>query len=407
MNDAVSSCLGAASAEFDMGRQQALLKAASYGKAFSTTNSDPTEFVETAKKLRVLNHIRDPKIGLPLTINQYNMLTPDVLVNRLTMRNHHFLAIRMCEVLKLSNSGVLSHWAAEKVKRMAVTSATDEEISNTIRKRVECYGRVSYLEIAKAAYNIGRRRLATIILELEHHASDQVPLLLSMQEEELALQKAIASDDTELIYLAVLHLENVYSDDTETFYRLIHVHPEAVNLLKVFYRHKVSAIDRGVLHSLLVYSKNFIEASTAAIHQSFLQTTLQARLSLMKEAVQLSSYSKDLAYLKTLTEAQMELLEFQKTLELRTNKKEDIIGMSMTETITKLIVLGIEDPADASRWNTEINKMLKKFHVSEKLHWNIRIHCYSNNNKWDLLMAFANEKKSVVGYAPFARACIK
>src|SRR6185312_8651309 len=35
---------------------------------------------------------------------------------------------------------------------------------------------------------------------------DQVPLLMSMQEDELALGKAIASGDTDLVYLALLHI---------------------------------------------------------------------------------------------------------------------------------------------------------------------------------------------------------
>jgi hypothetical protein len=200
-------------------------------------------------------------------------------------------------------------------------------------------------------------------------------------------------------------LENVHQDDTETFYKLIHTHPEAVNLLKMFYRHKVTSTDRAMLHGLLFYSKNFIEAATAAIHQAYLQTSLQARLPLMKEAVQLSQYGRDLAYFKTLTESQMDMLDLQKALEIRSNKK--FIDLTMNETLTQLMVLGAEDPMDAARWDQEISKIVKKFHVSEKLLWHIRINCYSSTNQWALLMKFASEKKSVVGYGPFARACIK
>lgn len=62
LGDAVSACIRAAAGEFDVGWQQSFLKAASYGKAFCP-DADPTEFVETAKKLRVLNEVRKPNIG--------------------------------------------------------------------------------------------------------------------------------------------------------------------------------------------------------------------------------------------------------------------------------------------------------------------------------------------------------
>lgn len=174
LGDAVKACITAASAEFSVGRQQALLKAASYGKSFCS-DADPSEFVETSRKLRVLNDVRKPAIGLPLTIQQYNRLTPEVLVSRLTMRNHHFLALKICELLKLKNERVLVHWASEKVKKMAASPQhSDEEISGVINSKLAAYGRVSYLEVATAAYHMGRRRLATMILDMEQHAADQV-----------------------------------------------------------------------------------------------------------------------------------------------------------------------------------------------------------------------------------------
>jgi vacuolar protein sorting-associated protein 16 len=113
---AIKSCISAAACEFDVSKQQSLMKAASYGKSFSA-DADPTEFVETAKKLRVLNEIRKPLIGMPLTMHQLTRLTLDVLISRLTLRNHHLLALRICDLLKLKNENVLTHWGCEKVTK--------------------------------------------------------------------------------------------------------------------------------------------------------------------------------------------------------------------------------------------------------------------------------------------------
>jgi hypothetical protein len=62
LTDAVQACVHAAAGEFDISTQQSFLKAASYGKAFCP-DADPTEFVDTARKLRVLNEVRKPSIG--------------------------------------------------------------------------------------------------------------------------------------------------------------------------------------------------------------------------------------------------------------------------------------------------------------------------------------------------------
>lgn len=403
LGNAVKACLTAAAAEFDISRQQSLLKAASYGKAFCT-DIDPSLFVETARKLRVLNSIRGPAVGLPLTVQQYDVLSPEVVVGRLTVRNQHFLAIRVCETLKLNNERILAHWATEKVKRMSLTDATDEQISRAIRAKVEAYGKLSYLEIARAAYNMGRRSLATTILDLEHHAADQVPLLLSMQEEEQALKKAIRSEDTELIYLAVLHLEKVRAD-TDSFYKLIHQYPEAANLLKMYYRSRVTASDRSSIEGLLQYSKNFLEAGMAVVTQAYLQSQIASRLTVLQDASKKFAQGKDLGFFKAATDDQCELLDAQKALEIKTGR--DFVDLSLSATLSNLVLLCISSPDDTWKWENEIAKLVKRFKVSDKMLWNIRIHCYSKASQWQLFAKLASEKKSPVGYIPFARACIR
>lgn len=409
LGDAVLACVQAAVAEFDVDKQQSLLKAASYGKAFCP-DADPNEFVDTARKLRVLNEVRKSDVGLPITIQQYNRLTPEVLVGRLTARNFHFLALRICSLLKLKNERVLVHWACEKVRRMSLTQATDEDINKVIKKQLEPYGRVSYLAIAETAYNMGRRRLATFILDKEQHAGDQIPLLLKMKEEELALQKAINSEDTDLIYYTLISLEArsaAVRDNAATFYRTIHSHLEAANLLKIYYRNKVSAEDRTVLHNLLMYSKNFFEAGVAAANQALLQQSLPQKTQLLKETAQLFGQGKDCTFYKAMTDDQLELMEWQRNLEIRCSTKKDFVDLTLHNTIEELIMLGLEDEGDVKWTEQEISKLAKKFKVSEKVVWHLKIACMCRMSAWPMLAKLASEKKSPVGYKPFANACIK
>lgn len=50
---------------------------------------------------------------------------------------------------------------------------------------------------------------------------------------------------------------------------------------------------------------------------------------------------------------------------------------------------------------------MKRFKLSDKSLWYIKINCYCSKGAWHLLYRLANEKKSPVGYRPFAAACIK
>ena len=58
--------------------------------------------------------------------------------------------------------------------------------------------RVRYADIAKRSWEVGRPGLATKLLEYEMEAGDQVPLLLEMKEDRMALVKAVSSGDTDL-----------------------------------------------------------------------------------------------------------------------------------------------------------------------------------------------------------------
>ena len=64
----------------------------------------------------------------------------------------------------------------------------------------------------------------------------QVPLLLSMGENDLGLKKAILSGEDDLVYLSVRHIEQeagTSEKGREAFCELMHAHPEALRLLKV------------------------------------------------------------------------------------------------------------------------------------------------------------------------------
>ena len=161
---------------------------------------------DACKKLRVLNCLRDASCGMPLSIDQFEELSPRVIVERLLARHKHGLAYGVSELLGLPacKDRALTDWACEKVrssKRME-----DEALAALITRRLAKVATVSYADIASAADAAGRRVLATLLLNLEAKVGDKVPTLLRMKERRLALEKALESGDSNWVYLVLFAL---------------------------------------------------------------------------------------------------------------------------------------------------------------------------------------------------------
>lgn len=231
VKEAIQTCLHAAQREFDVRLQKRLLKAASIGKLFFDTSDnadgpdhdlDPDLIRNVVQTLRMLNTLRsEGSIAIPLTFDQLEALTPSVLIDRLLQRNReysgyrlfigssdanwcaeHVLCLKICEALNLDSKRVLLHWAIAKVNQsrsdVVPTQHEEVQLARLIVKRLSIVPSMSLAPIATAAFRAHRPVLAITLCDNEKRPSAQVPLLISMNEEERALDKAIASGDTDL-----------------------------------------------------------------------------------------------------------------------------------------------------------------------------------------------------------------
>ncbi len=262
---AVDDCIDAASHQFDFEMQRRLLRAASFGKCFC--DMYPAEnFVEMCKTLRVLNAVRHFEIGLAITIEQYRYLSPQVLIDRLINAHHHLLAYRICLYLGLKADRVLIHWACAKVKPppMSQLSLTDAAVAETIVEKLSVCPGISYAEIAATAYTAGKPELATMLLDHEPRAAKQVPLLISMKQDERALVKAIASGDTDLVYFVLLHLKKNLA--TTQFFELVHDKPVARDLLIQYCR----AVDLPMLTTFYYHCDQKERAAGVTVIEAYI-----------------------------------------------------------------------------------------------------------------------------------------
>lgn len=380
--EAVDTCIRAAGHHFSIDRQKDLLKAASFGKSVLYLYSSD-DFVEMCEILRVLNAVREYGVGLPMSYEQYLRLGPEKLITRLANRHQHLLAIKVSEYLHLPANKVYVHWASQKVK---VSSSDDDAICDLIVSRLKGKTGISFSSISQAAYDEGRGHLATSLLNSEPRAGKQVPLLLNMEEDEIALDKAIESGDTDLVFYVLLQLKRKLP--LASFFRTINNRPLASALVESSAR----AQDTELLKDLYYQDDRPIEGANLLFEEAMRQTQLQTKIDKLKLAARLLTDSRDAAaqlHTKTFNEA-LQLLKMQEAFDREiTDSSGSYSGLSVNETMSRLIKTGYIKRAA---------KVQSEFKVPEKTYWWIRLRALAAARLWGELEEIAKIKKSPIGW---------
>ncbi|KAF8439094.1 vacuolar assembling sorting protein VPS16 [Boletus edulis BED1] len=396
---AVNECIDAAGHEWEPYWQRRLLSAAKFGWGFLDLYN-PGDFVAMGQALKVLNSVRFYEIGIPLTYSQYQHLSPMHLITRLTSRNLHLLALRISSYLSLKADIVLKHWAGAKIARSksSTTDAEDEELCKVIVDKFEKLGKgaVSYADIARRAWEVGRAGLATKLLDHETRASDQVPLLLTMNEDKLALLKAADSGDTELVYHVLLHLHKRLP--LGSFFRLIEDGGErlapASRLLQVYAREQ----NREMLRDFYYSDDRRVESAVLALEEASQMTDQVATITSVKAAENFFSEDKDRAFEAKMMDESARLLAMQQQLEKESDGKVKFFGKSVSETIRTCLMNGMSKKAD---------KVKSEFKVPDKRFWYIKLHTLTALRDFNGLDAFARSKRSPIGYEAFVRHLVE
>ncbi|KAJ7359364.1 vacuolar assembling/sorting protein VPS16 [Mycena albidolilacea] len=399
---AVDECIEAAGQEWEPYWQRRLLNAAKFGRGFLDLHN-PTDFINMGQTLKVLNAVRFYEIGIPLTHLQYIYASPSRLITRLTARNMHLLALRVSTYLSIKPDAVLKHWASAKIMRSRPSAtgtgkdaelAGDEDVCKLIVDKFEQLGGadVSYAEIAKRAWEVGRSGLATKLLDHEPRASDQVPLLLSMKEDRLALVKAVDSGDTDLVYHVLLHLHKRLP--LGSFFRLIEdggaqLAP-ASKLLEVYAREQ----NREMLRDFFYSDDRRVESAVLSLDEAANIADPTSKITAVRAAQKFFSEDKDRGFESKMMDESARLLTLQQQLEKEADGKIVFFGLSVNETIRTLVVNGMAKRAD---------KLKSDFKVPDKRFWFVKMQALVSTSDFEGLDTFSKSKRSPIGYEPFVR----
>lgn len=92
-----------------------MVQAGCYGRAFCPVGSYPRKrILQICQSLRILNALRAPNVGVPLTLPQLEALTPSDLVSRLINGRRHLLALRIAEMLNMDTDKVESPLSSQR-----------------------------------------------------------------------------------------------------------------------------------------------------------------------------------------------------------------------------------------------------------------------------------------------------
>lgn len=370
--DAVKECIDASTEEFDPYWQKKLLKAASFGKAElemrqSSPSSTLREIVNICDELRIINVVRDADIGLFLTYKEFKTIGITKLIDLLVKRQKFAQSYQISLLCKLPLDPVFISWACSKIK---YSNTNDEKLSQEIISKFQSLKRnryISFAPIATVAFQEGRLNLTKILINFETLFTKQIPLLLQMEENELALQKAVDSQDIDLIMETLFTLKSSLS--YPQFFKLLNNSKTAANVFEYFHRN-----DNSTLHDFYNQADRVVDLSNFEMESnSYNNSSLQEAMDIY--------HTRDASVNKIL-DRQMALNKIQD--ELTGEFNIEFKGKSLSQTILTLLMLS---------QHSKVNEVVKMFKFNDKKLSYLKLEHYCSTKRWDELFNWLQQGK--------------
>ncbi|KAJ1935804.1 Vacuolar protein, partial [Linderina macrospora] len=383
---AIDTCIAAASCEPIVELQQALLRTASFGKAFlDVYNGD--KLVDMCKHLRIVNCLAQHENGIPVSTMQFLSQPFEDWVARLLNRNQHQLAILLCRYMEEPADQVYIHWACAKIRASTID---DDALYKIIMSKLQSVPGISYVNIAEVANTTGYQKLAIRLLKHEPRAGNQVPLLISMGQESTAMDEAIRSGDADLVYFVIFHLFK--SMELVDFFKVISRSRVAGQLFEKYCVEQESPVLRDYYYQ---------EDARRKSAQLILIDNLGKRdvgelVANLKVALDILQKDKTSVRQTKALDSHIKLLKVQYQLE-QEMQGESFVGLTVNETLAKCVVRGNY---------TRANKLKGDFKVPERRFYWIKVHALVQRRDWAELARLANARKPPIGYRAFVDECI-
>ena len=407
LEEAVQACIEAATLEWHASTQQALLQAALFGRTFLDTY-DPARMLQVSSMLRILHAVRSPSIGIPAAYDE----SVSLILYRLASRNQHKLAVQICTFLGIRADPVLKHWLRAKVAR-ARPIRGNEQLAYVIMDKFQAASAVNYADMARCAWQAGHPKIATLLLEREVRAREQIPLLLHMREHRLALHKAVESGDTDLVYQVLFALQRtlargalfrtvqslVWTESSPTPWAMGLCPPAtptytdlAPHLLVSYARDQ----DPGMLHDFFYQDDRHADMALMCMDEAQ-RMDVSSRAEALRRAQRHFDEDRTCAWPARLTGEACSLLGLQAAI--KSEGGGDLEGASLYATILACL----ENPALEYR----AEKLQHTFSVPSSRYYGLRVRAYIKTRNIHALTRLVSSQKPPHGYVYIVRALLQ
>lgn len=258
------------------------------------------------------------------------------LVVILTNRRLYSLAFHICEAHRLKTDSVVIHWACTKLEHSLYIQ--DAMLYVQIASKTSKMKDSGLAIVAECAIEQDRKELAILLLS-HASAASSIPVYLSFNQYQLALDVAIKSGDVDLVYLVFL------STPTNVLLPLLH-EGQSLRMYISFLK------KRGDLDGLksVYYAMNLPrEAANVLVLEAYKCRALDARIKGLEIAE--SFYVKTDPFSAKALQTQLNLLVIQKEEE---KKGYSFVDLSLTNTLERYISVNI-NPNGASQLKSLFN----------------------------------------------------
>eukprot|EP00543_Licmophora_paradoxa_P010410 CAMPEP_0202477846 /NCGR_PEP_ID=MMETSP1360-20130828/94152_1 /ASSEMBLY_ACC=CAM_ASM_000848 /TAXON_ID=515479 /ORGANISM="Licmophora paradoxa, Strain CCMP2313" /LENGTH=795 /DNA_ID=CAMNT_0049105103 /DNA_START=45 /DNA_END=2432 /DNA_ORIENTATION=- len=444
--EAIETCTDAATREHDPATQKRLLRAASFGMHFSykdsssgslmggsTSSSEgdgimPSDvainFANAARKLRILNSLRDPMVGLVLTASQFDHIGPTGVVARLVAFRRPALAASIAKYLNLPRKVQLfarsakasAYVVSNPNKKDSETAEEAIKIINEGGTQASTANSGGYSSVAVAAGQAGRPGVANLLLLLESSVADKVPALISTGSFADAMAVATSARDSEFIFFTLMEFEKAcmasasdVSKGQSSFLSTVisKFTSEGFNTLR---RYLETMPDIKSNMNLLLRAQKSVDAGSLMAKRSHdPEMSVGEKIKVLAEASRIFGLGKDTAFHKAVTDEQIDLLKDQEVLRTKYDTEEVApTGASLMQTIVAVIHYAAKSKRESHKLLGDVDKIGRKFRVPEKRLWHIKVKALAESQQWPQLRILADSKaKPPIGFKPFAVAAIR
>lgn len=445
LTTAMNGCLQAALDEFSPTWQKKILKATSFGKIYESKYFDSEKYLDVLDKVKVLNQIRSPEIGLFLTNSEIEEIGWNEIIEMLVTRSQYLLALKVIDLLKLHDSRklVYIHWCCSKIRKEL--NMSDLDLFKVVSKKLvsskdhsQGYLKknlISVSNIASVAYEEGRLDLCKLLINLEPTVLGKVEQLLKIGEVELAMIKCFQSSDDDLCRLILMYLKETISpaqflqvlDQNEQKTIVKDVSMEALtldeqtsslfkenlfingDLIGNFWENSIAKFDEKALDSYLKHLnkstqrnllklKRFLNEPTSALEAESYEKVYQLHKNKLQNLLGNHKFGRML-------KLEIEVLDLKHKLS-ETYKQSFFEEKSLIDIIVKLIHMHQIKPA---------SKIVKDFRISPEKFWNIALEIYCKSGDFENLHKFVTMNnsnpngvlKSPIGFETIVETCME